>query len=143
MKNRLRKANRIVAVQEQMHRQAEWRLTQIARARADLERTREEIITTLNDDIFGPMLVEVVAKRLRATAEEAARLAVDEDRQTVRVREEALRLKRAEHMAEGVLQIHDQHVEKQMVAAILEGVASRLATEESADRTILADASLT
>ncbi len=143
MKNRLKKANRIVAVQEQMHRQAEWRLTEIARARADLERTREEIITTLNDDLFGPMLVEVVAKRLRATAAEAERLAGDEQRQTARVREEALRLKRAEHMAEEVAQVHEQHVEKQMVAAILEGVASRLATKDGPDGAILGDASLT
>ncbi len=143
MKQRLRKASRIVAVQEQMHRQAEFRLTQIARARAEMERTQEELITTLNGDTFGPLLVEMVAKRLKAIGGELERLAADEARQVVLVREEALRLKRAEHMAEDVSRLHDQHVEKQMVAAILEGVASRLATETAANGTASADASLT
>ncbi|WP_051357063.1 hypothetical protein [Azorhizobium doebereinerae] len=135
MKDRLKKARRIVAVQEQMHRQAEWRLAEIGRAKAETERVSAELITTLNGDTFGPLLVEVVAKRLKVVAAETERLAAEQGRQSVRVRDEALRLKRAERMKEGVSRDHDRHQEQKMVAGILEGVAARLAVAKEEDST--------
>lgn len=143
MKQRLRKASRIVAVQEQMHRQAEWRMADISRAKADLERLRSELIDTLNEDLFGPLLVEVVARRLKATAAEAERLSQEQKRQEEKVREEALRLKRAERMHEDVSRAYDRHQEQIMVAGILEGISARLAHARDEDGPRPGDASLT
>ncbi|MGU3496920.1 hypothetical protein ACLBXM_22990 [Xanthobacteraceae bacterium A53D] len=143
MKERLRKAKRIVAVQEQMHRQAEWRLAEIGRAEVENERVRGEMITTLNDDLFGPLLVEVVAKRLKAVAAEARRLEIEKTQQTSRVQQEALRLKRAERMQEGVSRDYEKHKEQIMVAGILEGVAARLTRKSEGSDTSDEDASLT
>ncbi|TDT88872.1 MULTISPECIES: hypothetical protein [Azorhizobium] len=143
MKQRLRKAGRIVAVQEQMHRQAEWRMADISRAKADLERLRSELIETLNEDTFGPLLVEVVARRLKATAAEADRLAQEQMRQEAKVREEALRLKRAERMHENVSRQYDRHQEHIMVAGILEGIAARLSHAKDDEPGAPGDASLT
>ncbi|GGF47954.1 hypothetical protein GCM10007301_04080 [Azorhizobium oxalatiphilum] len=143
MKDRLRKARRIVAVQEQVHRQAEWRLADIHRQKVENERLRDELITTLNGDTFGPLLVEVVAKRLKAVAAESQRIAAEQERQDARVREEALRLKRAERMKENVNRDVERHQEQLMVAGILEGVAARLALRKEEDGTASGDASLT
>lgn len=143
MKERLRKARRIVAVQEQVHRQAEWRLADISRQKVENERLRSELITTLTHEMFGPLLVEVVAKRLKTAAAEGARIAAAQEQQDAKVREEALRLKRAERMHENVSRDVERHQEQLMVAGILEGVAARLARRSEEYDTASGDASLT
>jgi len=111
MAQRMKKAERIVAVQAQMHRKAEWELARISRERAALEAKREQMLETLTHDLFGPLLVEVVAKNLNRLADDGARLASEEESQTLRVREQALASKRAERMAKNVAAV-ERHAEE-------------------------------
>lgn len=95
-----RKAQRILAVQNRMHEIAEWKLAAIQQARAEAERQRQALIGTLNEEQHRALLVDIVARRLRKLAVEEQRLAAEAVLQSARVREQGMRLKRAEHLAE-------------------------------------------
>jgi len=98
MKERLRKAERVRAVREQLQRAEEWRLAAITREREAVEEQRRQLLETLADDLFGPLLLEQAVRRLERLAVEADQLEARQKAQERRVRDEALAVKRAEHM---------------------------------------------
>ncbi len=142
MKQRLRKAGRIVAVQNRCtaRRNGGWPTFRAPRpiSNACAVNSSKRSTKTLR-----PLLVEVVARRLKATAAEADRLAQEQMRQEAKVREEAQRLKRAERMHENVSRQYDRHQEHIMVAGILEGIAARLSHAKDDEPGAPGDASLT
>lgn len=125
MTARSRKARRILALQDQLHRASEWKLAGIKSEIAENQRTREALIGSLANEALGPLLVENTARRLRHVAQAHDQLARLEQEQAARVREEARRLKRAERMVEGVRQADERAREKADFNAILDGVAAR------------------
>lgn len=102
MSARIRKARRLAALQDQLHRASEWKLAGIRTDISENEGTRTALLSTLTDDTLGPLLVEVAARRLKAVAQERAALGQAEDAQKGKVLEEAQRLKRAERMLDKV-----------------------------------------
>lgn len=125
MKERLRKAERIRAVREQLQRAEEWRLAALARQREAVEEQRRQMIETLADDLFGPLLLEQASRRLNRLAAEAERLEAQRRVQEQRVKDEALAVKRAEHM-EGDARLAAQSAEERtLTTEIAEASALR------------------
>ena len=122
--NRTKKARRLVALQDQLHRASEWKLAGIRSDLVQNEHTRTSVMETLTDQVLGPVLVDVAARRLKTIARERAELSLAETRQSDAVREETQRLKRAEKMLEKVQGIEAAAREKAEFDALLDQVAS-------------------
>lgn len=125
MKERLKKAERIRSVREQLQRSAEWRLASIAREQAAIETQRRELLLSVADDLFGPMLLEQAVKRLGRLAVEASAAEERKKVQEVRVREEALAVKRAEHMEDDARTAARTAEERSQTSEIAEASALR------------------
>ena len=122
--NRTKKARRLVALQDQLHRASEWKLAGIRSDLVQNEHTRTGVMETLADQVLGPVLVDVAARRLKTIARERAELSLAETRQADAVRTETQRLKRAEKMLEKVQGIEAAAREKAEFDALLDQVAS-------------------
>lgn len=121
---RTKKARRLLSLQEQLHRASEWKLARIRTDISDNEHNRTTVIETLTDPVLGPVLVETASRRLKSIARERAELGLAEERQTMVVREETQRLKRAERMLEKVREIETAARDKADFQALLDQVAA-------------------
>lgn len=96
---RLKKIERILSVQEKLHRMAEWNLARTEREKSDLQKTEVEIVSALNEDAaLQGLFVDAMAKRLKKLAVEAERVERRREEEARILREEGLRLKRTERM---------------------------------------------
>lgn len=125
MDQRHRKAERILAVREQLQRAAEWRLADASRERTRLEETRQELLATLSSDLLGPLLVEHAARHLQRVATQSARAEARHRAEEVRVREETLATKRAERLAEVASRAARAASERKHLSDIAEASALR------------------
>ncbi|MEP9375446.1 hypothetical protein ABLE91_01935 [Aquabacter sp. CN5-332] len=125
MSTRTRKIRRILELQDLLHRASEWKLAGIRAEIAENHRTRDTLINTLSDEVLGPLLVDVTARRLRTVALVHGQLTRAEDVQVAQVREEARRLKQVERMAETVRRADDQAREKADLHTLLDGIAAK------------------
>ncbi|MEP9368266.1 hypothetical protein [Xanthobacter sp. VNH20] len=125
MGDRRATTKRIVGVRAQMHRTAEWDLARIRKDQAELERDRASIMETLNNTMFGPLLVDMVSRSLTRLSQEATRLATEEAAQAARVQEQAFALKRAERMAEQVARETRAHEDRKVFQELTESAALR------------------
>lgn len=125
MSQRLRKAERILAVRSQLLRAEQWRLAEIGRERTRLEETRQSLVASLNDALLGPLLIEQACRHLDRVAAEDARAQIAQIAQETRVMEEGLATKRAERLAEKAEKL--AHAEKERAASqdIVEASALR------------------
>jgi hypothetical protein len=98
-RRRLKKIERILAVQERLHEIAEWRLARTTQEQSELKASEVALVSALNEhDALQGLFVDAMAKRLKKLAIEAERL---EQRRAEEARilfEEGLRLKRTERM---------------------------------------------
>ncbi|WP_127090882.1 hypothetical protein [Aquabacter cavernae] len=131
MSNRTRKARRLVALQDQLHRSSEWKLAGIRTDIVQNEHTRTALLDTLTDELLGPVLVDVAARRLKTVARERAVLSSAETTQAAKVLEEAQRLKRAERMLEKVRTAEAHAREKADFDTLLDQVAARSAKSDA------------
>lgn len=99
---RLKRADRLTAVQEQMRRAAEWQLAQTRRDAEAVEADRAALLAALGSASHGHLFLEAANRRLRAIAARATELEQVAARQTEAVREQGLAQKRAELGAERV-----------------------------------------
>lgn len=96
---RLKKIERVLAIQQKMHKLAEWKLAALDRERAAVAENRERLVGALNAD--GPLhgvFVEAMARRLALLARQADRLAADREAQSRRLTEAGLEMKRTERL---------------------------------------------
>jgi hypothetical protein len=99
MNRRLRKIERLLALQEQLHRLAEWKLAALDRKKAELASDQASLVGALNrDDPLHGVFIEAMARRLNALAREADRVNRARAAASRRLTEEGLTLKRAERM---------------------------------------------
>lgn len=131
MSARIRKARRLAALQDQLHRASEWKLAAIRTDISENEGTRTALLSTLTDDTLGPLLVEVTARRLKTVAQERAALGQAEHAQKGKVLEEAQRLKRAERMLDKVKAADAQARDKADFDTLLDQVAAKSARADS------------
>jgi len=122
---RLKKTRRISAVQTQLLRSAKWRAGAILRERERIDVSRSELVTSMGDELFGPLLVEQAARRLSHLAVESAQAAAAHAAQEETVRAEGLSLKRTERAVRAAARASRTAEDRATVAEIAEQSALR------------------
>ena len=103
MDSRVRKAERIVAVQRQLQRIEDWKMAELDRRLAELDAGQRELILALNgDEALHGLFIDSMARRLRSLAEEADRTAREKEAQAAKRLEQAGRVKVAERISETI-----------------------------------------
>jgi hypothetical protein len=103
MSTREQRTRRVLALQEQLHRVAHWKLLDLQRRAAELASQRRELIAALNDsDALQGLFLDATARRLMSIAREADEVGREERLQIARVREHAVRVACAERLSEAV-----------------------------------------
>lgn len=98
---RLLKLQRLLRLQEQLHRQAEWKLAALQRQEAELQETQKALVGALNDtDALHGLFVAATARRLKAVGAEVQQVQRARDVQKERVLEAGMRMKHAERMVD-------------------------------------------
>ncbi|MBM6580002.1 hypothetical protein ILT44_07415 [Microvirga sp. BT689] len=124
MKQRIRKIDRILKVQEHLKREAELRLSLLERESADLKTAQEMIIQSMNDhETLHGLFVDVAAKRLQILSTQASHVEKAKVKQRSVTLDKAMQAKRAEKM---LLDLKDQNrreMEKKDLASIIETLA--------------------
>lgn len=124
MADRLKKIERVLAVQEQMHRLAQWRIAAVEREKAEVAEGEVSLLSALNDDnqLHG-LFVEAMTRRLAVLAREAERLERLRRTMEQQLSEEALQLKRTERMTDRVRREHARSRDKRLFQDLLETLA--------------------
>ena len=124
MADRLKKIERVLAVQEQMHRLAQWRIAAVEREKAEVAEGEVSLLSALNDDnqLHG-LFVEAMTRRLAVLAREAERLERLRRTMEQQLSEEALQLKRTERMTDRVRREHARGRDKRLFQDLLETLA--------------------
>lgn len=98
---RLQRVERIVRVQQQLHRAEEWKLAEIQAHIDTIERDQQDLIGLLNSDIgLRSLFADTAVKRLRSLAEQSVQAQTQRQIQLHKVIEAGSRLKAAERLLE-------------------------------------------
>jgi hypothetical protein len=125
MSSRTAKIARMVAVQRQLHRLAEWKLVQLQRREADLHGQESSLIGSLNaEEPLHGLFVPAMAKRLASIGKESAVVAHARQSQSDIVLAECRKLKQAERMGHAAASSRERDDEKRRL-------------EETIDQTIM------
>ncbi|AWI87396.1 hypothetical protein [Methylorubrum aminovorans] len=122
---RLKRAERLTAVQEQMRRAAEWQLAQTRRDADAVEADRAALLAAVGSSAHGHLFLEASNRRLRGLAARATELERIAASQADDVREQGLALKRAELNAERIETLLDRERERVEAMERLDGLAQR------------------
>jgi hypothetical protein len=121
MDRRLKKVERVLAVQKQLHRLAEWQVAALDRERAELDVSQRELVGALNrDEALHGLFVEAMARRLAALARENDRLGRARIALARRLTEAGLSVKRTERMSGKLRRAADAAAEKRGFADLLD-----------------------
>jgi len=97
MKRQHRKIRRIAAVQQRLHRIAEWQLMQCQAKENELEDRQRRIIERFNDGgALQAALAQVASRNLQAASAERGAVARTRERLAAQARDEARKLKQAQ-----------------------------------------------
>jgi hypothetical protein len=126
MKQRVRKIERILKVQEHLQREAELRLSKLERESQEIRNAQEVLIHTMNDhETLHGLFVDVAAKRLQVLSAQASRVDTAKTAQKAVTFDRAMQAKRTEKMLSGLKEDERQQTEKKDLVAILESLAGR------------------
>jgi hypothetical protein len=96
---RLKKIERMLALQEKVHRLHEWRLAALDHRKAEIAESRMKLFEALNrDHPLHSLFVDAMARRLNTLARENDKLSIQRENQHRRLLDEGLRMKRIERM---------------------------------------------
>jgi hypothetical protein len=124
MDRRLRKIERVLAVQQQLHRLAEWRLAGLDRERRELAASEVQLVAALNqDEKLQGVFVEAMARRLAAIARDGERVNRAREVQGRRLFEEGRKLKMVERMNDRVRREYQKAFARQGFGELLETLA--------------------
>jgi hypothetical protein len=126
MKQRLLKAGRAVKVQQQLHKMAEVKLSEIGRKITAVRDDEAILLETLNkhDQLQG-LFVAARAKRLQGLAVLAAQLEAAKSAQQQATFEKGMKVKRAEKMAGALKEEAQRFLEKKTFLEILDRMSSK------------------
>ena len=122
---RLKRAERLTAVQEQMRRAAEWQLAQTRRDADAVEADRAALLAAVGGSTHGHLFLEAANRRLRGLATRATELERIAASQADEVREQGLAQKRAELSAERIETLLDRERDRLDAMERLDGLAQR------------------
>lgn len=124
MEDRVRRMKRIQAVQEQMHRLAEQRLSGLVSAEKELRRHEEQLVTSLDEaTLLHGLFVEQMARRVRTVAVEAAATAAQAVVQREKLLEEKLKLKRVEDATKRIEREYQRILERKRLEEVVRPVS--------------------
>jgi hypothetical protein len=124
MDRRLRKIERVLAVQQQLHRLAEWRMAGLDRERRELVESEAQLVAALNhDEQLQGVFVDAMARRLAAIARDAERVNRAREVQGRRLREEGMKLKMVERMNDRVRRQYREAFARRGFSDLLETLA--------------------
>ena len=124
MKQRIRKINRILKVQERLKQEAELKVSVLEREAAELRTAQEAIIHSMNDhDTLHGLFVDVAAKRLQALSMQEGHVEKAKTAQKAVALDKAMQAKRTEKMLVNLKGQDRREMEKKDLAAILETLA--------------------
>ncbi|CAO4175886.1 hypothetical protein [Methylorubrum populi] len=122
---RLKRAERLTAVQEQMRRAAELQLAQTRREADGVEADRAALLAAVGSSTHGHLFLEAANRRLRGLATRATELEAIAAQQSDAVREQGLARKRAELNAERIEGLLDRERERAEAMERLDTLAQR------------------
>lgn len=122
---RLKRAERLTAVQEQMRRAAELQLAQTRREADGVEADRAALLAAVGSATHGHLFLEAANRRLRGLATRATELEAIAAQQSDAVREQGLARKRAELNAERIEGLLDRERERAEAMERLDTLAQR------------------
>jgi hypothetical protein len=126
MQARLKSLRRILAVQKDLQRLAEWKLATLQRKEADLQKDQERLVTYLDEDhSFTPTYAKTIADRLRALAADRQRAAVEKQIQAERVLDQTRRLGQTERRVDTAAALLRRIEERQDLAEVIEAQVNR------------------
>ena len=100
MDRRAKKIERVLSVQKQMHRLAEWNVAALGRRKAELAASEIELVNALNaDNALQGLFIEAMAHRLAALARETDKVNDAHRKMARKLTEAGLKLKRTERMS--------------------------------------------
>jgi hypothetical protein len=124
MKQRIRKIDRILKVQQHLQKEAELRLANLEREANELKVAQETLIRTMNDhETLHGLFVDVAAKRLQGLASQASAVATAKVAQKAATVDRAMQAKRTEKMLTGLKEQGRREAEKKDLSSILEMLA--------------------
>jgi hypothetical protein len=124
MKQRIRKIDRILKVQQHLQREAELKLANLEREATELKVAQETLIRTMNDhETLHGLFVDVAAKRLQGLASQASAVATAKVAQKAATVDRAMQAKRTEKMLTGLKDQGRREAEKKDLSSILEILA--------------------
>lgn len=123
---RLQTVRRIVEVQRQLHRAAEWKLGELRQQEADLAQAQQEVIGALNGDAsLHGRFVHAMARQLGRLAAQSDAVTESRDRQAEVLREQTGRLKQAERMQQALGREEARAGERESLDALADLLAGR------------------
>ncbi|QXX74690.1 hypothetical protein [Methylovirgula sp. HY1] len=130
MQQRLKSLQRLLSVQKDLHRLAEWRLAALARRFNALQEEQKRLITYLDDDrLFTLAYTATIAGRLRVLEETKQRCKQERDEQTRILLQRSQRMGQIAHATEAVAKQCRLHEERrELDAAIDAAINSRRAS---------------
>jgi len=124
MRQRIRKIDRILKVQQHLQKEAELKLAKLDREAVELKLAQETLIETMNDhETLHGLFVDVAAKRLQKLASQANVVETAKVAQKAVTLDKAMQAKRTEKMLAGLKDLERREVEKKDLSAILETLA--------------------
>ncbi|WP_445502362.1 hypothetical protein [Microvirga sp. G4-2] len=129
MKQRLRKIDRLIKVQQHLHKSAELKLANLRRQESELKAAQEETLETMGaSDVLHGLFVDILAKRLKTLSLEETRTQTAIIEQKALTVEKALQVKRTEKVYSRLKEDHRRGEEKKGLIAILESMAQKDST---------------
>jgi hypothetical protein len=124
MRQRIRKIDRILKVQQHLQKEAELKLGKIEQEASELKVAQETLIQTMNDhETLHGLFVDVAAKRLQGLASQASVVEKAKVAQKAVTIDKAMQAKRTEKVLSGLKDQDRRETEKKDLASILELLA--------------------
>jgi hypothetical protein len=128
MRDRTRRMERLLEVQQAMHRLEEWRLAALDRERHAIGEAEAELVGRLGgDDPFLRLFADLASRHLRSLAVTTGRLARDREVQSARTFAAALAAKRTERFAERSIREERREGEKRRLQSVIEAFGASAA----------------
>jgi hypothetical protein len=124
MRQRIRKIDRILKVQQHLQKEAELKLGNLEREASELKVAQETLIRTMNDhETLHGLFVDVAARRLQGLASQASTVEKAKVVQKAVTIDKAMQAKRTEKMLSRLKDQERREIEKKDLASILELLA--------------------
>jgi hypothetical protein len=128
MRQRLKSLQRVLSVQKDMRRLAEWRFVKIERHLQMLRAEQERLLAHLDSEqLFATAFAKPILERLRALEEAKARLTREREEQRQLLLEDARRMGQVTNLTEAVEERCRREDEKRELDAAIEAALNRAA----------------